>query len=180
VNPHLPAASDEPIPVDAVSGRAAMRRLRGTDVSSAIYGTLLVTVLVAAQARADADVRLVGLVIAVGVLVFWLTDVWAGIVGLGVRGPLSRERVIEVAREESPMLLAALPPILALAVAPLGWATVDAALNLALAVAVIQLFLWGLAVGFATGRGWGIALLVGLVDLVLGLVIVGLKLAVIH
>jgi hypothetical protein len=78
------------------------------------------------------------------------------------------------------MLLAALPPVVALAVAPLGWATTDQALNLALAVAVVQLFLWGLAVGLAVGRGWAMAIGVGLVDLALGLLIVGLKLAVLH
>ncbi len=180
MNPHLPAASDERIAIEGRPGRAAIRRLAGTDVSSAIYGTLLVTVLVAAQARKDADVFLVGVVIAVGVFVFWLTDVWAGIVGLGVRGPLSRAQVVEVAREESPMLLAAVPPMLALAIAPLGLATVEQALDLALLVAVVQMFLWGLAVGLAIGRGWGIALLVGVVDLGLGLIIAGLKLLVLH
>ena len=180
MNPHLPAANEPASPVGATAGRPRVSGIAGTDVSSAIYGTLLVTVLVAAQARADADVALVGVVIAVGVFVFWLTDVWAGIVGLGIRGPISRGQVVEVAREESPMLLAALPPLLALVVAPLGLASVETALNLALAIAVIQMFLWGLAVGHAIGRGWGIALVVGIVDLVLGLVIAGLKLAILH
>jgi hypothetical protein len=178
VNPHLPEAIDEVAP--PAPSAAPLHRLAGTDVSSAIYGSLLVTVLVAAQARTDAAVGLVGVVVFVGVFVFWLTDVWAGIVGLRIRGEITRAEVVEVAREESPMLLAALPPVVALAVAPLGWATTDQALNLALAVAVVQLFLWGLAVGLAVGRGWATAVGVGLVDLALGLLIVGLKLAVLH
>ena len=178
MNPHLSSQIDEVAP--PVPGGSPVHRLASTDVSSAIYGSLLVTVLVAAQARSDAAVGLVGLVVVVGVFVFWLTDVWAGIVGLRIRGPITRAEVLEVAREESPMLLAALPPVVALVVAPLGLATTDQALNLALAVAVVQLFLWGLAVGLAVGRGWATAIGVGLVDLVLGLVIVGLKLAVLH
>ena len=178
MNPHLPREIEEVGP--AAAGASPVHRLATTDVSSAIYGSLLATVLVAAQARGDASVTRVGLVVFVGVFVFWLTDVWAGIVGLRVRGPITRAEVLEVAREESPMLLAALPPVIALAVAPLGLATVDEALNLALAVAVVQLFVWGLAVGLAVGRGWATAIGVGLVDLALGLVIVGLKLAVLH
>jgi hypothetical protein len=178
VNPHLARDIEDVAPPAPTA--PPVHRLAGTDVSSAIYGSLLVTVLVAAQARSDADVRLVGVVVLVGVFVFWLTDVWAGIVGLRIRGPVTRAEVVEVAREESPMLLAALPPVVALAVAPLGLATTDTALNLALAVAVVQLFLWGLAVGLAVGRGWATAIGVGLVDLLLGLVIVGLKLAVLH
>ena len=44
----------------------------------------------------------------------------------------------------------------------------------------IQLFLWGVAVGLATGRTWAGALVVGLVDLGLGLLIVALKVFVLH
>jgi hypothetical protein len=178
VNPHLPREIEDVAP--PAPARSAVHRLAGTDVSSAIYGSLLATVLIAAQARSDATVAFIGLSVMLGVLVFWLTDVWAGIVGLGVRGPITRAEVREVAREESPMLLAALPPVIALGLGATGIATTDQALNLALVVALVQLFLWGLAVGFAVGRGWLIAVTVGLVDLVLGLIIVALKLAVLH
>ncbi len=178
MNPHLPEAMDEVAP--PATRAAPLHRLASTDVSSAIYGALLATVLVAAQARGDVPVARVGLFVFFGVFAFWLTDVWAGIVGLRIRGPITRAEVVGVARAEFPMLVAALPPVIALAVAPLGWATTDQALNLALAVAVVQLFLWGLAVGLAVGRGWAMAIGVGLVDLALGLLIVGLKLAVLH
>jgi hypothetical protein len=92
VNPHLPEAIDEVAP--PATGAAPLHRLASTDVSSAIYGSLLVTVLVAAQARTDAAVGLVGVVVFVGVFVFWLTDVWAGIVGLRIRGEITRAEVV--------------------------------------------------------------------------------------
>jgi hypothetical protein len=45
---------------------------------------------------------------------------------------------------------------------------------------VAQLFVWGLAVGRALGRGWLVAFGVALVDVAMGLVIVGLKMLVLH
>ena len=57
---------------------------------------------------------------------------------------------------------------------------VDQAITLALIVSVAQLFLWGLAVGRAIGKGWPVALVVATVDCLLGLLIVVLKVLVIH
>ena len=47
-------------------------------------------------------------------------------------------------------------------------------------MSVAQLFLWGLAVGRAIGKGWPVALVVATGDCLLGLVIVVLKVLVIH
>jgi hypothetical protein len=85
-----------------------------------------------------------------------------------------------VAREETPMLAAAVAPLVVLAAGALGLIDRLQALDVALAVAVIQLFLWGVAVGRAIGRAWGMALVVGFVDLLLGLAIVALKVYVLH
>ena len=57
---------------------------------------------------------------------------------------------------------------------------VDQAITLALVVCVAQLFLWGLAVGQAIGRGWPVAITAATGDCLLGLVIVALKVLVIH
>ncbi len=78
------------------------------------------------------------------------------------------------------MLGAAVAPLIALGLGLVGILTPLEALNLALGVAVVQLFLWGVAVGRAVGRRWGSALVVGLVDLALGLAIVALKVFVLH
>jgi hypothetical protein len=159
---------------------APVRQLASTDVASAIYGSMLVTVLLAAQSRADVSVPRVGLYVILGVFAFWLTHIWATLVGMRIQGPVTRTVVTEVAREESPMLASAALPLLALAAGVLGTIASDQALDFALAVAVGQLFVWGVAVGRATGRAWGSAVLVGLVDLALGLAIVSLKVFVLH
>ena len=52
--------------------------------------------------------------------------------------------------------------------------------RLALVLCVIQLFVWGLLVGRAIGRGWTVAFVVAIGDSLLGLLIVSLKVLVIH
>ena len=146
----------------------------------AIYGVLLVTALIAVQWRSDTTAEFVGLSIIVSVAVFWLTHVWAEVVGRRVTGPVSRREVVEIAGAEAPMLTAALPPALMLGAARIGLMSVDQAISLALAVSIVQLFLWGLAVGRALDRGWRVALLAAAIDGALGLVLVGLKVIVVH
>jgi hypothetical protein len=157
-----------------------MHGLASMDVASAIYGSMLVTVLLAAQNRADVSMTRVGLYLVLGVVAFYLTHVWAELVGLRIRRTVNRAVAAEVAREEVPMLAAAAAPLVALALGPVGIVPEAQALDFALVVAVVQLFLWGVAVGRAIGRPWGPALVVGVVDLALGLAIVALKVFVLH
>jgi hypothetical protein len=169
------------VPEDAAHEPSVpVRRLASTDVTAAIYGSMLVTVLIAAQNRAEVSVSRVGLYVALGVFAFWLTHIWATIVGMRLHGTVTGAAFREAAREESPMLAAAVAPLIALGVGLVGAVTQDQAMDLALAVAVAQLFLWGVAVGRAIGRAWGSAIVVGLVDLALGLAIVALKVFVLH
>ena len=67
-----------------------------------------------------------------------------------------------------------------LAAGPRLGLTVDRAIEIALAVSIGQLFLWGLVVGRAAHRGWVLPLVVAVVDSLLGLAIVALKVAVLH
>jgi hypothetical protein len=150
------------------------------DLSAAVYGTLLVTSLVAVQARSDSSPEFVVFSVLIGVGVFWLADVWTGLVALRMRGPISWSEVRSVARVESPMLTAALLPGAIVALGILRAVPVQAALDLALVVCIAQLFVWGLAVGRRLERGWPVALLVAGVDCLLGLVIVVLKVLVLH
>ena len=78
------------------------------------------------------------------------------------------------------MVAASIVPLIALATWRLEIADVDQAIALALIVSVAQLFLWGLVVGRAIGKGWPVALVVAIGDSLLGLVIVLLKVIVIH
>ena len=172
-----PAAS-QPIEVEAPPGAKGL--LGRFDLSSAIYGSLLITALVAAQSRHDANPEFIGFSVLVSVIVFWLMEVWSGLVSLRVQGPTTLAETREVAVHESPMLAAAVLPALALGTWRLQMLDVDQAITLALIVSVAQLFLWGLAVGRAIGKGWPVALVVATVDCLLGLVIVVLKVLVIH
>jgi hypothetical protein len=175
----MQTAAPQPLESDAAIG-GAKAVLARFDLSSAIYGSLLITALVAAQGRHDANPELIGFSVLVSVAVFWLMEVWSGLVSLRVQGPITRAEVREVAVHESPMLAAAILPVIALGTWRLQIADVDQAIALALIVSVVQLFLWGLAVGRAIGKGWPVALVVATGDCLLGLVIVVLKVLVIH
>jgi hypothetical protein len=146
----------------------------------AIYGGLLVTALIAVQWRSDAIAERVSLSILVTVSVFWLTHVWAELVDHRVSGPVSRDDVARLAWAEAPMLAAALPPTATLALARIAGIAVEQAISLALLVSIAQLALWGLAIGRALNRGWGVALLTAALECAFGMVLVGLKVVVVH
>jgi hypothetical protein len=175
--------------VDAAAERARADRAPAThasiegataDRASAIYGSLLVTALVAAQARSDAIPEFIAATLLVGVGVFWLTEVWTELIAIRTNGPITWPQVRSIARAELPMLSAAIFPTMLLLTATVGITTPDVAATLALAVAIVQLFAWGLVVGLAMNRGWLPALVVALVDVALGMVIVALKVFVLH
>jgi hypothetical protein len=164
---------------NAVVDDAALERAHA-DRASAVYGSLLVTALVAAQARSDAVPEFIAATLVVGVGVFWLTEVWTELIAIRTRGPITRGEVVAIGRAELPMLSAAVVPTILLLTASIGLTTPDQAANLAMAAGIVQLFAWGLMVGLAMRRGWGPALVVALVDVGLGLIIVALKVAVLH
>ena len=62
---------------------------RIADNTPAIYGSLLVTTLVAVQWKADAVPELIGISLVIGVAVFWLAHAWAEIINRRVHGPIS-------------------------------------------------------------------------------------------
>jgi len=138
----------------------------------AIYGSLLVTGLVAVQWRSDASTDGIALSVVVTVIVFWLTHVWSEVVNARVRGQISVDEAREIALDESSMLASLILPAIVLAGGP--------AIEIALAISIGQLFLWGLVVGRAAHRGWVLPLVVAVVDSLLGLAIVALKVAVLH
>jgi hypothetical protein len=150
------------------------------DLSAAVYGSLLVTSLVAVQARSDSSPEFVVLTLLIGVAVFWLADVWTGIVALRMRGPIAWSDLRAIARVESPMLSAAVLPAAIVAVGILEPVPVQVALDVALVACIVQLFLFGLAVGRRLRKGWPVTLLVASVDCLLGCVIVALKVLVLH
>ena len=162
-------------PADAAAGHARVRR-----DAPAIYGGLLVTALITVQWRSDSTAEFIALSLLVSVFVFWLTHVWAEIVDRRVGGPVSSEQVARIAWDEAPMLSSALAPGATLVLARIVGVPVDEAIALALIVSIVQLFLWGLAVGRALDRGPGVALLAAGIECAFGLLLVGLKVVVVH
>ena len=150
------------------------------DNTPAIYGSLLVTTLVAVQWKAEAVPELIGLSLVIGVGVFWLAHAWAEIINRRVAGPISVADVGSIALGEAPMLLSVVVPGLLLGLHRAFGVSADVAIGLALAASLVQLFLWGLAVGRAAHGSWPIAVGVGLVDFAFGVVIVVLKAVVLH
>ena len=146
----------------------------------AIYGSLLVTGLVAVQWRSDASTDGIALSVVVTVIVFWLTHVWSEVVNARVRGQISVDEAREIALDESSMLASLILPAIVLAGGPRLGLSVDNSIEIALAISIGQLFLWGLVVGRAAHRGWVLPLVVAVVDSLLGLAIVALKVAVLH
>ena len=150
------------------------------DYTPAIYGSLLVTTLIAVQWRGDPSKVFIGLSLAISVAVFWLTHVWSGIVNRRIHGPIRRSDVIEIGTAEAPMLAAPIVPLLVLAIASILDAPIDTAIAAALFASIGQLFVWGLAVGRAAHTSWLLAVVVAAVDCALGFLVVVLKVLVIH
>jgi hypothetical protein len=146
----------------------------------AIYGSLLVTGIVAVQWRADPATDAIAVTVVVSVVVFWLSHVWSEVVNRRVHGSITVPEAREIAVDEASMLSSLIVPTLVLVLAPRVGASADTAIASALVVSIGQLFLWGLVVGRAAHRGWLLPLVVAVVDSMLGIAIVALKVAVLH
>jgi hypothetical protein len=150
------------------------------DFAPAVYGSLLVTTLVTVQWNGDTYPELIGLSLLISVVAFWLTHVWSEIVAHRVRGPIDVPTSLAIARSEATMLTSVIVPGIILGLPRLVGVPVDLAIGAALLASLVQLFLWGLAVGrVAHGSPW-LALVVALVDCGIGIGVVILKVLVIH
>ena len=150
------------------------------DFAPAVYGSLLVTTLVTVQWHGTTYPELIGLSLLISVVAFWLTHAWSEIVAQRVHGPIDRPTAVAIARSEATMLTAVIVPGILLGLPKLFGVPVDVAIGAALLASLVQLFLWGLAVGrVAHGSRW-LALVVALVDCGIGIGVVILKVIVIH
>jgi hypothetical protein len=150
------------------------------DYAPAVYGSLLVTTLLAIQWRGDPNPELIGLSLLISVVAFWLTDAWSEIVAHRVHGPIDVRTAVGIARSKATMLASVIVPGVILATPRLIGVPVDLAIGAALLVSLVQLFLWGLAVGLAAHGSRLLALGVALVDCGIGVGVVILKVLVIH
>jgi hypothetical protein len=164
-------------PADVATEAASVEK---PDYAAAVYGSLLVTTLVVVQWRADVVPELIGLTLLISVVSFWLAHAWSAIVAHRVHGPVDRRSVLAIAGAEASMLTAVIVPGLLLATPKFLGVPVDAAVGAALVASLVQLFLWGLVVGRAAHASPAMTLLIAIVDLGLGLAVVGLKVLVLH
>ena len=150
------------------------------EFAPAVYGSLLVTTLVTIQWQGDPNIELIGLSLLISVVAFWLTDAWSEIVARRVYGPIDVPTAVRIARSQATMLTSVIVPGLILALPRFIGVPVDVAIGAALLVSLVQLFLWGLAVGLAAHGSRWLALAVALVDCGIGVGVVILKVLVIH
>jgi hypothetical protein len=147
----------------------------------AIYGTILVMAVISALAH-DASITSAELIagVAATTIVFWIAHVYAEVLGNRLQGEhaVSWANVRAASNHEWPIVEAALPPVLALLLGVLGILDTDSAVNVAIAVGILELFLWGIAVGRRLGLSITATLAAGVVNGALGVVIAGLKMLV--
>jgi len=118
---------------------------RGDNLAGAIYGTILVTSIVAAADSSDAIWQSLGIV-EVTVVVFWLAHVYAHALAwsLEANEKFSRRGLRPIARKEWPLLQAAVVPSLALLAGGIGLIATQTAYWIAIGYGVVMLVSWGL------------------------------------
>ncbi|MDX2681747.1 hypothetical protein [Streptomyces soliscabiei] len=167
--------------IAAARARAAERRATA-DHSGSVYGSMLAASVVVGAGSLGSFPRLelVLLLLLTGV-VFWIAHVHAQLFGarLAQRSP-DRRIVLKVCRDEWPILQAAIPPALAVAVSPLFGLDLLGAVWLALAVAVAGQVGWSASAARRAGASWRLVATTASVNLVLGLLIIAFKLVLQH
>jgi hypothetical protein len=152
------------------------------NASRAIYGQILVTSMVGALSE-DSDIDAEYILVSVGttMLVFWLAHVYAAAMarGLETAQHVGWAEIRRLGADEWPLVQATFPTAIVLALGALGAYSTETAVNLAIAVGVVALFAWGLAIGRASRSSWTAALLGAALSAAFGLAVVGLK-ALVH
>ncbi|GGT28019.1 hypothetical protein [Streptomyces chromofuscus] len=167
--------------MERASARTAERRAHA-DYTGGVYGSLLAASVVAGAGTLGSfpRVELVVLLLLTGG-VFWVAHVYAHLFGARLaQQPLGRRVVRQVCRDEWPIVKAAVPPAVAVAVSPLLGLDVQGAGWLALGVAVAGQVGWSVAAARRAGASPRQMATAAAVNLVIGLLIVVFKLAVTH
>ncbi|MFF5008817.1 hypothetical protein ACFY3G_39035 [Streptomyces phaeochromogenes] len=152
------------------------------DYTGGVYGSMLAaSVIVGAGSLGEFPrLELVLLLLLTGVA-FWIAHVHAQLFGarLAELG-LDRRTVLRACRDEWPIVKAAVPPAVALAVSPLLGLDLSGSLWLALAVAVAGQVGWSAAAARRAGASWRLVATTATVNLLLGLLIIAFKIYLTH
>ncbi|MFI6600822.1 hypothetical protein ACIBHX_31625 [Nonomuraea sp. NPDC050536] len=151
------------------------------DYAGAVYGSLLAASVIvgsAAEGEPPAAGELIVLLVCTGV-VFWLAHTYVKIISVGYPArPLTWGNLLAIAKNEWPLAQASFPPAIAAAFASsLGGSNVVVAWA-AVSVAVLSQVIWGIAAAVRTRSSRTVVIVSGVANLVLGLAIVVLKVAV--
>jgi len=165
-----------------VTSQTGSRWHERLDATGAVYGSLLAASVVVGQAplqESVPSVELAVILLATGA-VFWLVHVYARTLGhYVIDGRFHRHRLAHVMREESPIILAAIPPaVAALVVGAVSDAS--AAAWWAFFVAIAGQVVWAIVAAREAGQPSIGIFLAAAVNLGLGLVLVALKVAISH
>ncbi|APU44428.1 MULTISPECIES: hypothetical protein [unclassified Streptomyces] len=165
---------------DAAGAEGGGGHVRG-DYTGAVYGSLLAASVVVGAGTLGSFPRLqlIGLLLGTGV-VFWAAHVFARLFGARMMGRLSWGVIRRTSREERPIIEAAVPPALAAAVSPWFGLGPQGIAWLALLVALAGQVGWATVAARRAGASRRLMAVAGIVNLLLGLVIVLLKVGLQH
>jgi len=155
----------------------------GERLAGYVYGTILVlSVIVAAARTTTHGTGHIAALVLVTTLVFWLAHVYAHALGFSVGRDqhLSLSELADIARHESSIATAALPPVAALLLAEVGVLSDKTAVWLAVGIGLAVLMVQGVRFARIERLGWLGTLVVVAINLGLGIILIGLKLLVTH
>ncbi|MFF3500829.1 hypothetical protein [Streptomyces sp. NPDC003247] len=166
---------------EAARARRAERRAHA-DYTGGVYGSMLAASVVVGAGTLGSYPRLeLMLLLLLTGVAFWIAHVHAHLFGARLaQGSPDRPDVLEACREEWPIVKAAVPPAVAVAVSPLLGLDLQGALWLALAVAVAGQVGWSVAAARRAGASRRLMAVTASVNLVLGLLIIAFKIFLKH
>ncbi|MEU0690065.1 hypothetical protein [Streptomyces uncialis] len=149
------------------------------DYTGAVYGSLLAASVVVGAGLLESFSRLYLVLLLLGTgVVFWAAHVFARLFGVRIaEGTLSRTTLRQDLVAEWPIVKAAVPPALAVALSPLLGLGPEGTLWLALCVAIAGQVGWATLAALRAGATGRLVLVAGAANLLLGLLIVLLKVA---
>lgn len=152
-------------------------------IAGTVYGTIVVMATVAAGSRGeDTDAWRLSVLVGVTVLVLWVAHVYAHTLAKSIEEGkrVDRAGLGAVARRELAIPASALPPVAALMLAALDVLDEQTAVRLALGIGVATLAAQGARYATVEHLGRTRTLVAILLNVLLGLVIVGLEALVAH
>jgi hypothetical protein len=151
-------------------------------IAGTVYGTIVVMGALTAGSHDETDPWRLATIATATVLVLWVAHVYSHALAESIYAGrrLDRAELAIVARHELPIVLAAVGPVVALVLGALGVLRESTAVWLALGIGLATLLVEGVRYAGVEHFGRVATIVAVAVNLSLGLVIVGLKVAIAH